>query len=403
MLPSKLLTIIPRRRALFTNFHLLHRFYLSTKNSPTVHANFFKRYDFSEYTFTPTNPVDVEFERLAKARQWKEKGISKHSRLLERAVRVAEFFERFEDEGAGGYVYDAGSDRVEEFWRMCNEKGWEGRTIKEHKKEFETLIEEKISAANGGDENKTGGDEAFEGKTPVQKFLMRNQHPGYSFTGQAPEIELWELLQAEKKAWEWKTRGCAGSTRYGDTKEFKTLLRRFNYAMEESLVPLLDGEKNSNSSMPWKIIFEQFDLGKPPTNFQKAKKILREFYVNILDYLELVHQSKACGTPSTGVPQPGSPAEFHRLRFPTLRTLAIYSYVTGRVYRCGQDGLLAFFLQLIEREYAESEFTAGARNRGCQGDPKFRQEVRELLREMNAEDWSKLDEEIKERVGETGS
>ncbi|PWW77855.1 hypothetical protein C7212DRAFT_342491 [Tuber magnatum] len=370
MLPSKLHSVILRRRAPPAYFHLLHRSYLSTKNSPTIQANFFKRYNFSDYTFISTNPVEAEFERLTKARQWGEKSIAKHRRLLERAG----------------------------FWRLCKEKGWEGEVVEGYKREFEALVGEKLFAAKEGDKRKTHGDKAFEGKTPLEEFLMRNQHPGYKFSNCAPEIEFWELFQAEKKAWEWKTRGWGANTRYEDIKKFKTLPRRFSSVMEEKLDSPQGGKEGSNRYIPWKILFEQFDLGEPPTKRDEAEKILQEIYVNIPDYLDLVYQNRLCGTPAAGAPQPGSSVEFHRLRFPTLRALAIYSYVTNRVYKCRSGGPLEFFLQLIQREYARSRFTVEGEGMGSRGDPESRRGVRELLRRMYPEDWRRLDEEIEERV-----
>ncbi|RPA89099.1 hypothetical protein L873DRAFT_1791716 [Choiromyces venosus 120613-1] len=373
--------------------------HLSTKNAPKVLASFFKPYNYAEYTFAPQSPpdADAEFARLVRARKWGEKNVAKHRKRLQQAVLIGEFFEKFEEGGkAGGYVYDVGSDYIREFWRMCKVKGWaKGSLVQEKaRKELEGLAGVKIKEVKmkGGSSQSTGDKgKAFEGRTPVEEFLLRHQHPGYMFANGSPEVEFQALVKAEQGAWEMRDPGIGERVSFEDTKEFKALKKGFNAAMDEYFDAILGEEKSPKHPKSWNILFEQFGLGEPPEKHAEAEETLKAMFVNIKDYLELLHPHKN----ATGTHKPKSPIDFHRLRFPNCENLAIYSYVTCRIRKARQPPL-KFFLQYILRELGKSNIAADAMALGSTNGPQFRVKVREYLRVIFPEDWRELDEEIEQ-------
>ncbi|RPA94280.1 hypothetical protein L873DRAFT_1793062 [Choiromyces venosus 120613-1] len=94
-------------------------------------AEFFKKYEFQQFTYSPSNPADVEFQRLCKQRQWGRARIAQvrleydlaqqksvlwqqQWRLLARSAMI-EFFKNFEFDN---FTYDISADPIEELKRL---------------------------------------------------------------------------------------------------------------------------------------------------------------------------------------------------------------------------------------------------------------------------------------------
>ncbi|RPA96231.1 hypothetical protein L873DRAFT_1811633 [Choiromyces venosus 120613-1] len=361
MLASRLLpfpNILSRTTAL--NFN--RRALLSTLNTPKVYAAFFKKYNCAGYTFEPGKPPEQEFQLLAKARQWGAESTIKHQKFLGCSIRLAEFFERFEDfrEDAGGYTYSPDTEYALEFKRLCTVKRWDEGRIADVKKEYEKLMEAS-NHSRDGDASSRKDDQAhenvLEGKTAIAKFFIENQCPGYSYNYRSSVVEFFELVEARTVMWEEKTGDRKRTGTYEKTAEYKDLRREFEVAIEACFDAFLRVKRRSveeKETRPWETLAELFKEGEAPLGRTKARKLLEKVHVNIYDLTDLfqIHMP-----PSADILQKLLTTESHRmqkLRFPGLRELAAYSVDTGRVYKlrsAKENGTLVLLLQRIRRRF----------------------------------------------------
>ncbi|KAG0639102.1 hypothetical protein HOY80DRAFT_1137043 [Tuber brumale] len=456
MLASRLLpfrTILPRT----LTFHSAQRVLLSTQNSPTVHASFFKKYNFERYTFEPGKPPEEEFQRLVKAREWGTKRTAKHRELLHNAVRLAEFFERFEEGGeeVGRYIYSPGSESAVEFRRLCTVKGWDEGRIAVVRKEYDELtgvasqsregdasnseasrekekVEGGTSNSEGDQENVEGGTSnsegnqekewekeedgasksegnqkkrVFRGHTAIAKFFVENQCPGYSYSYRSSEVEFRELAEVREAMWKAGAGGRERKGPYKKTGEYEDLRREFEVAIEESFDAFLRVERKSleeKETRPWETLVELLKVGKAPIGRTEAIILIKEIHINIYDLTNLFEIDLP---PSMSILRGLLTTESQRiqqLRFPNLVMLAAYSALTDKVYsldNAKKNGTLVLLLQRLRSHFHEFEHLIKMTGRGniARGTPISSEEARRLLRQRFPTEWEELDREIAQK------
>ncbi|CUS15004.1 unnamed protein product, partial [Tuber aestivum] len=378
---------------------------LSTRNSPTVYAKFFKKYNFERYTFEPGNPLEQEFQRLAKARQWGVESTAKHHELLHRAIRLAEFFERFEDsEVVGGYKYSPEAESPVEFSRLCTVKGWDEGRIAVVKKEYDELTgvtsrKRKDSASDSKGDQK---EDVLEGHTAIAKFFIKNRCPGYSYRYRSSEVEFRELVEVRKAMWKERTGSRKRKGTYEKTEEYKGLRREFEVAIEKCFDTFLGVRRKSaeeKEMRPWETLVELLKVGKAPMGRGKANQLIYKVHINIYDLVGLfeIHRQ-----PSAKTLQRLLTTESHQiqeLRFPNLVILAAYSSLTRQVYNLDnakKNGTLVFLLQRLRRHFREYDhFMKTTRRRNPVAGTFMSPEMaRKLLRRKFPREWEALDREI---------
>ena len=296
-------------------------------------ATFFKGYNSAHYTYDPTLAVGDEFSRLEQEQQWEPEEVQEHRKLLDRAVRLANFFWKHE---WGGYVFQEGAEYDDEFWRLCQKKRWDEDRIGRAEAEFlkisggsiespmaardrmseETAPEEtapKETAPEGvvpeegetapAEEAEATSEQGLETTSSEQEedaetvrpedpedpeaqgaivsfFTLRNC-PNYTYSGKAPRIEFRELTEAKEEAWRNRDPHGTEGKDFERTKEFKTLKRDYHEAVEERFDGLLDmrAEAMEGYKMePWESIVELFRLGDIPISKSKASKVLNTIH-----------------------------------------------------------------------------------------------------------------------------
>ncbi|PWW77851.1 hypothetical protein C7212DRAFT_342488 [Tuber magnatum] len=411
MLASRLLPfhiISPRTPTL----HFLQRALLSKCNSPTVYSNFFKKYNFERYTFEPGNPPEEEFQRLAKARQWGAKSTDKHHKLLHRALRLAEFFERFQGgEGkVGEYRYSPDAESSVEFRRLCTVKGWGEGRIAVVRKEYDELTGVASQSEEGGASDSEGNQEkerVLEGHTAIARFFVKNQCPGYSYGYRSSEVEFRELSKVRKVMWKERTGDRKRRGTYEKTEEYESLHREFEVAIEECFDAFLGVERHSveeREIRPWETLAELLKVGKPPMERPQAVEVIKKIHVNIYDLIGLFEIQRS---PSSNTLQRLLTTESHRvqkLRFPNPVILAAYSALTRQVYNLDhakESGTLVLLLQRLRSHFREFNSFVKNTMRGSLGGDIFMElspkRARKILREEFPREWEMLDKEISKK------
>ena len=283
-------------------------------------ATFFKGYNSARYTYDPTLAVGDEFSRLEQEQQWEPEEVQKHRKLLDRAVRLANFFWKHE---WGGYVFREGAEYDDEFWRLCQKKRWDEDRIGRAKAEFlkisggsmespmaardrvpeetapeetapeeeaETVPAEEAEATSEQELETTSSEQEEDAETvrqddpeapevqgAIARFFTLCSCADYTYSGQAPGIEFRKLTEAKKQA--WRDRDPRGTRRkdFRETEEFQTLRRDYHEAVEERFDGLLDmraGTVEGYKMEPWEYIVELFRLGDIPISKSKASKVL---------------------------------------------------------------------------------------------------------------------------------
>ncbi|KAG0127831.1 hypothetical protein HOY82DRAFT_624091 [Tuber indicum] len=399
------------------------------QNSPTVHANFFKKYNFERYAFEPGKPLEEEFQRLSEARGWGTGEAARHCGLLHNAVLLAEFFERFEDHGneVGRYIYSPDAESCVEFQRLCMAKGWDEERIAVVRKEYDGLMgvasepregsasdsegdreKEEVEGGASNSEDDQAKERVFKGHTAIAKFFVENQCPGYSYSYRSSEVEFRELAEVRETMWKAAAGGRERKGTYKNTEEYKGLRREFEVAIEECFDAFLGVERKSmeeKETRPWETLAELLKVGKAPMSRAEAAKIIKKTHVNIHDFTSLfeIHLP-----PSVSILKRLMTTESHRiqeLRFPNVAMLAAYSVLTGKVYNLRHaktNGTLALLLQRLRGHFREFQcfMKTTRRSNPADGTPISSKEARRFLRERFPIEWEELDREIAEKKNE---
>ncbi|RPA96230.1 hypothetical protein L873DRAFT_1695070 [Choiromyces venosus 120613-1] len=426
MLTSRLLpfrNILPPKKA----FHFTRRALLSTLNAPKVYASFFKKYNCGGYTFEPGKPPEQEFQLLAKNRQWGTKSTTKHHGLLDRAIRLAEFFERFEDR-AGRYTYSPGTEHNIEFKRLCTVKGWDKGKIVDVKKEYEKLREASNHSRDGGASNREDHQEKnkdLKGRTAIARFFIKYQCPGYSYEYRSSGTEFRALAEAKKAIWKSQTGTRKRTGPYEKTEEYERLQREFQVAIEEcfdSFLRVKSGSLEEKETRPWETLVELLKLGKAPMDGSTAAELIKTVHINIYDFVDLftIHLP-----PSAKTLEKLLTTEFYqiqKLRFPNVVILAAYSCLTKRVYdleNAKKNGTLVLLLHRLREHFHEfDDFMKTIYHRNLGGrvpSPNIAKKmlqggfprewesvpspdiVKKMLRGRFPREWERLDKELRER------
>ncbi|RPA89102.1 hypothetical protein L873DRAFT_1791719 [Choiromyces venosus 120613-1] len=370
------LNILPRK----TVFYSIRRALLSTLNAPTVYANFFKKYNFEKYTFEPGRSPEQEFQLLAKTRQWGTKQTTRNQRLLEIAIRQAEFFERFED---------------------FREDGWDEGKIADVKNQYEVLTG---VSSHKEDEAREAYEDVVEGKTAIAKFFIENQCPGYSYSYRSSVVELSELVEAREDMWEEIAGDRERRGSYKKTEEYYRLQREFQVATEEcfeSFLRVKIGSLEEKETRPWETLAELLKLGKAPMDRSTAAELIKTVHINIYDFIDLFTFHLP---PSANTLEKLLTTEFYRvqkLRFPDVVTLAAYSRLIHRVYNLENaktNGTLVLLLHRLKEHFRSiDDLMKMIHHRNPWDGTPSPDMAKKTLRQIFPREWERLDKELRER------
>ena len=186
-------------------------------------SSFFSRFAFKRYTYDPTNPHAVEFERLCKARQWGSSSVTKHFTEYIAALKetypdvvadaetpVAKSFHKHEVER---FAHDPSAGPLSEFHRFQAARKWGDRELMNIKKEVLVALETKAMAPTLTGSAKitespaedipalkaTGPDEGT--RTPVADFFRKYEFQDFTHDPVAEPLSEFHRLRAARK-WE---------------------------------------------------------------------------------------------------------------------------------------------------------------------------------------------------------
>ena len=274
------------------------------KGTGTLVANFFRKYEFQDFTHDPMTEPLSEFHRLQAARKWRERKLknikkeflaamgtqatapaltgnamitessAEHTPVLKATgpdegtrTLVADFFRKYEFQD---FTHDPVADPLVEFHRLQAARKWGRRKLKNIKKEFLAAIETQVtaptltgnsiitesSAEHTPALKATGPDEGT--RTPVADFFRKYQFEGFTHDPKAEPLSEFRRLQAARK--------------WGE-KRLANIKKEFSAALETNAAapPLTGSAKITMSPAPHALVLRTASpdkaTGTPVANF----------------------------------------------------------------------------------------------------------------------------------------
>ena len=275
---------------------------------------FFSQFNFQGYTYDPDAPALEEFEFLCQARKWGPSKVRKHETAFWHAVgrgqdpresvagpNVIEFFRKYEYQQ---FTYDSDAPMQSEFQRLVKLRGWGEVNLSKVTKQFneavmldvtERLVYSASEATDSDDLEEATDSEDLEEATDsddleeatyyddleeatdsedqeeatdsedlgteevdlLADWLMEQECPGYTYLGGLPELEFRELVRAKGQEWN-QARVEEGidieDEEWKDSVEFMLLRTEFYEVVEEAFNLLLDKFCQITGFKPWQVL-----------------------------------------------------------------------------------------------------------------------------------------------------
>ncbi|CAZ81961.1 unnamed protein product [Tuber melanosporum] len=387
---------------------------LSQEQDPL--SQFFEQFDFERYTYDPDIPPRKEFDRLCEARQWGSSKISHHetefflalSRELDRSgssvgIEVIKFFRRYE---YSLFTYDIDEPVQSEFQRLVGLRGWGNARLSKVTREFNDAVALDARGQSGysTSEPTTSENPGTLEEDLLADWLRARECPGYEYSGDLHELEFKKLADAKRREW----LRCLSLERGRPTSieerrgwkispEFLKLRNGF-YAVVEKVFNLQLGNFCRVTGLtPWQVFVELYGNGQQNVGKRDAKTILHRVFINIFDFLDAFGETLKNPRTTNGKKALRKLKPLAReLQFPSNLMLGVYSALTNRVFPIDvvdRQGTLVLLLQPI-KVYLRSfddvmrEFEEEAVDELQEAEEEGRVGIRRLLL---SREWDSLD------------
>ncbi|KAG0638355.1 hypothetical protein HOY80DRAFT_888064 [Tuber brumale] len=336
---------------------------LSQDQDPLSH--FFEQFNFEGYTYDPDIPVLEEFDRLCEARQWGSSKIRHHETAFFLAlsqeldlrgssvgIEVIKFFRKYE---YSLFTYDMDEPVQSEFQRLVGLRGWGKARLSRVRREFNDAVE-----LDAREPTSPESSEAPE-EDLLADWLSDHECPGYMYLGDPPELEFRRLVDVKRQ--EWLESRCLEIGRenamskeerrkWKRSIEFESLRDEFYAVVETVFNSLLDDFCQVTGLKPWQVLVGLYGNGQQDVGKQDARIILDEVFINIFDFLdafkEILKNPRTTNGPK--ILRQLKPLA-RELQFPDNLMLGVYSALTNRVFpiqSVDRDGTLVLLLHRIK-------------------------------------------------------
>ncbi|KAG0131500.1 hypothetical protein HOY82DRAFT_485191 [Tuber indicum] len=329
----------------------------------------FERYTYDPDT-PPRKEFD-QFDRLCEARQWGPSKISHHetefflalSRELDRSgssvgIEVIKFFRRYE---YSLFTYDIDEPVQSEFQRLVGLRGWGNARLSKVTREFNDAValDARGQSAYSASEPTTSENPGTLGEDLLADWLRARECPGYEYSGDLPELEFKKLADVKRREWLRCQRFALGRDTsieerrlWKVSSEFESLRNGF-YAVVERVFNLQLGNFCRITGLtPWQVFVELYGNGQQDVGKQDAKTILHRVFINIFDFLDAFGETLKNPRTTNGKKALRKLKPLAReLQFPSNLMLGVYSALTNRVFpldAVDRQGTLVLLLQPIK-------------------------------------------------------